>query len=205
MNRQILLLILLACALSVLLVDKPLALALAPWQNGAAWRAAKSFSLIGLAAPWYIGALAVALGCTFLPLKNAALWRRRALLFIAALALGGLAVTLIKYGVGRWRPNYLLHLPPRYGLDPFTFHPGSASFPSGHAQVIATVALLLCRWLYRLRALWVLLALTVMLTRIILLKHFPSDILIGAMIGTGAPLLLIALVKRRKPTWGTGL
>lgn len=121
-------------------------------------------------------------------------WRAPALPLIAG-ALGGLLYSLLKWTVGRHRPDKM--------IAPFAFHPfiggfrglwneHDLSFPSGHATLAfataASLAILLPRW----RPMWFLLAATVAAERVLENAHYLSDVVAGAGIG-----VCMALLSRR--------
>ena len=116
--------------------------------------------------------------------KNPAwrLWYFRFLFALTGLLSAGLMVRILKFMIGRQRP----HISPAHDamvFDPFNTHWHYHSFPSGHAQVCFTVATILSllhpkgTWFY------VLLALTMTLTRPLIGVHFISDIVTGAWVG----------------------
>lgn len=124
------------------------------------------------------------------------LWWRRgrwtAIYFLAATALSGLIVQVLKNAFGRARP------------DDFLLQIGSPSFPSGHSANAATLAvlvgLLLGRW-------WVWVAgavYTVMmaLSRTYLGVHWVTDTLGGVLVGAGIAFILWApFASRIKKEW----
>jgi len=87
-------------------------------------------------------------------------------------------VTLTKYMTNRSRPE---------GMSPRS----NSSFPSGHAAGAAAAAVLVSRRHGRLGAVAWFLAVWVMLSRIYLGRHFPSDVLTGALLGTIAAWLVL--------------
>jgi undecaprenyl-diphosphatase len=96
---------------------------------------------------------------------------------IAGLA-AGIAGQIVKYAVGRARPELW--------LGPFTHaRPSATSFPSGHtvgAFALGFVLVLASRNL-PLRALAILVAVAVGLSRILAFRHWTSDVLASALIG----------------------
>jgi membrane-associated phospholipid phosphatase len=105
-------------------------------------------------------------------------WAILSLSMIAAGLVGGGLVQLLKLAIGRSRPELW--------LGPFHHAYGaSSSFPSGHtvsAFAIAGVLLVGSRspWL---RAIALILATLVGLSRILAFRHWPSDVLASALIG----------------------
>jgi undecaprenyl-diphosphatase len=63
-----------------------------------------------------------------------------------------------------------------------------ASFPSGHATTAFATAVVLAAWYPRQAVGFVGLAALVGLSRILLGAHFPSDVLAGALLGSGVAL-----------------
>jgi membrane-associated phospholipid phosphatase len=109
-------------------------------------------------------------------------WTCLAFLVLAAIGLSGLAVNLLKYGIGRARPLYF----DDFGvlaLHPFAMDARFAGFPSGHATTMGAVfgiALLLFprRW-------YIALAVTACIasTRVFVGAHYPSDTVAGFGLG----------------------
>ena len=111
-------------------------------------------------------------------------------LFAASAILGaGLIVNILKYIVGRPRPHLLDSVGP-FGFKPLDFTYDFVSFPSGHACTAAVLATLLALWLprYRIPA-YAGLAL-IALSRVFVQAHYPSDVLVGFMIGAVTTLIL---------------
>ena len=63
-----------------------------------------------------------------------------------------------------------------------------ASFPSGHATTAFATAVLLTLWYPRWAGVWLGLAVLVGLSRVVLGSHFPSDVLVGALLGSAVAL-----------------
>lgn len=111
---------------------------------------------------------------------------------LSAQALSGFATTALKISVQRERP--------------FNAYPneiikhtraGSFSFPSGHTSMAfstaTSISLLYPKWYVVIPAyLW---ASTVAYSRMYLGVHYPSDVLTGAIIGSGVSLLVHLLLK----------
>lgn len=99
-------------------------------------------------------------------------------LFLAGSVSWLLVELFIKPLVARLRPD---------GSDGF-------SFPSGHATIAFACAVVLAKKEPRLRWLWFTLATLISLSRVYLGKHFPLDVLAGALIG----LIIGILTTSRK-------
>jgi membrane-associated phospholipid phosphatase len=98
------------------------------------------------------------------------------------LILGGLVVRFLKISVGRYRPPLFLETGIQ-GFDFFRIENQYASFPSGHTQTAATLMLLLAVFYPKYRWLFYFLFFIAAISRIVLLAHYPSDVLMGAYIG----------------------
>ncbi|MDR3556773.1 MAG: phosphatase PAP2 family protein [Syntrophobacteraceae bacterium] len=147
----------------------------------------------GISTPYLVAAAAGFVYFRFIG-KNKGLANLAAFLFLAV-ALSGLANDLIKL-VGRSRPILLL-AKGFYGFKPFTGKYIYTSFPSGHANTIAS----LCDGLYlvvdRFKYLLLLVALAVMTSRVVVGAHFPSDVLFGAYLGVVITGLLAEGFEKR--------
>jgi undecaprenyl-diphosphatase len=109
-------------------------------------------------------------------------WTCFAFLVLCAAGLSGLAVNLLKYGIGRARPLYFNDFGV-LSLHPFAMDARFAGFPSGHATTMGAVfgILLLLfprRW-------YIALAVTACIasTRVFVGAHYPSDTVAGFGLG----------------------
>jgi membrane-associated phospholipid phosphatase len=105
---------------------------------------------------------------------------------LASLIGSGVFVRLLKWGIGRSRPCLWLESGFQ-AFSPFSFLSEYNAFPSGHAQTAFTIAFLLSLLIPRGRAVFFIAASFVALSRVVLLKHWPSDVLIGSAIGMLLP------------------
>jgi len=115
-------------------------------------------------------------------------WSHKPLFMFIAIASSGLLVDLIKYTLGRYRPKLLF----QDGLYGFAFlHAGygTTSFPSGHANTIAALALTLYCLFPRYGLLYLCFAVLVSASRAIIGAHFLSDVVVGAYLGIVMTLL----------------
>ncbi|MBN2447138.1 MAG: phosphatase PAP2 family protein [Phycisphaerae bacterium] len=114
--------------------------------------------------------------------------------FLAAVLLSTAVTHLLKWAIGRARPQTdlgLLHFEP--------FHGGLGdleSLPSGHSSAAATLAVLLGIYFPRARPLFYAFALMVGFSRVVADKHFLSDVLAGFMVGTASVLLCVRLLGK---------
>ena len=177
-RRRTLLLVLAGLAaalLAGLAADRPVMTWLATWRTPEVVTAAKFISLLG---EFHLAPLGVVLGAWIV-----AEWRhqkdRRIPLgsTLLAMAASGILAQLLKPVFGRPRPH--LHVPDQ--LD--WFNPHWDSFPSGHSMHWA--ALVGALWMVSPRlAKWIApLAVTVMAARILVPRHYPTDVLAGATLG----------------------
>lgn len=111
-------------------------------------------------------------------------WGMAAILFVfTAVAASGLLVNLLKIIFGRARPR-LWFEEGLYGFAPFT--PTESlywSFPSGHSNTAFTFALAVAFLIPQLRRYLLSAAFVVAFSRVVLTKHYLSDILAGGAIG----------------------
>jgi undecaprenyl-diphosphatase len=125
-------------------------------------------------------------------------WKQRALFLIFAVARSGLLTDLLKFIFGRARPAKLL-TENLYGFYLFETSSRMTSFPSGHSNTAATVALVLWYIWPKSWPLGLLLTAAVMLSRVVVLKHYPSDTLAGAYLAVVTTYYVFRFFQRRVP------
>jgi undecaprenyl-diphosphatase len=103
-----------------------------------------------------------------------------------AIALPGLAVTVVKRLIGRVRPSVV----GPFAYVPFSWRPDYASMPSGHATTAFAVAVALGALWPRARPLLWLYAIVIAASRVIIAAHYPSDVIAGACVGGFAALIV---------------
>ena len=187
------------CLLLIAFADRPAALWFEAHRGSDIIGAVKVFTDLGLGVWWYALAILGWLGFRFAAFLAAhgdvrarRLKRARGFGFMLA-ALLATTVTnwLLKAAVGRPRPRHLFRegafAPHPFGWDLF-----SNSFPSGHAQTMATAMAAL--WILFPRWGWVfaLFGGLVALSRVVVTSHYPADIVAGAWLG-----VVVALAVRR--------
>ncbi len=151
--------------------------------------------------PW-LGCALISI-CLWLLFKGGARGRICVLMLVLALCLGNwLVCDTIKHAVGRLRPfNVLTGVHMRTGLGdpnfnpnrptPITGYTGSFSMPSSHAANWFSAALVL--FVYYRRSIWAMLPLAVLVgvSRVYNGVHYPSDVLVGAVVGIGYSVVVI--------------
>jgi undecaprenyl-diphosphatase len=108
---------------------------------------------------------------------------------LLAVGLPGLAFAGLKRLVGRARPLV------EGNIDPFIYRPFGwsveyASLPSGHAIDAFAIAVAVGAVWPRLRLLLWTYAVAIAVSRVVLLAHFPSDVVAGAVVGVVGALLV---------------
>jgi undecaprenyl-diphosphatase len=151
---------------------------------------------------WPLGVMFLALAAlppmltSFSQRVLAAIMVRIGFLF-TAIAVPSLFVTIIKRLIGRARPLVGGSLDP-FLYSPFVWRADYASLPSGHATT-AFAALVAFGTLWpRSRTLWLVYALLIAMSRVVVTAHYPSDVLAGALVGiAGAVMVRHYFAQRR--------
>lgn len=154
---------------------------------------------LGKSEPYLIGSALAFIWFKFVR-KRPAL-AHAALFVFVAVALSGLANDVIKFLVGRSRPKLLI-AQQLYAFKPFATRYEFLSFPSGHANTAAAAACALHLLGVRGLPVYAALALLVMLSRVVIGAHFPSDVIFGAYVAIVVTLLAKTLLEKKGP-WTT--
>lgn len=120
----------------------------------------------------------------------------RLLFIFIVIAASGILNNILKFLFGRYRPNMLFneHL---YGFTFFSVGHACNSFPSGHANTITALALALYLITRRYGLAYLLLALLVMASRIVVGAHYPSDVLFGSYLAVVTTLAVKTAFENR--------
>ncbi len=113
------------------------------------------------------------------------LWKKEVCLHAAidsvvAHAVTGIAVQIPKHVIGRPRPRWTHQDAFEYGPS---FQGGFDAFPSGHSAASFAVAAVFARYFPRMAWVWYGAASFVALSRFLRGSHFPTDVIVGAVLG----------------------
>jgi len=130
-------------------------------------------------------------------------WARAAvaLYLFLSVAVAGLIAVLLKYAIGRARPELLEEFGP-YSFQALAFDPDWASFPSGHATTAMALAVALGLLVRRLRAAIICAGLWIAFSRVANGAHYPSDSLAGCLLGGATAWLLARAFAQRRVVFG---
>ncbi|MDX9731625.1 MAG: phosphatase PAP2 family protein [Bdellovibrionales bacterium] len=117
---------------------------------------------------------------------------------LLSLLAGGILVQILKHLIGRQRP-YAESVKTGLSFDPLSTNYEFHSFPSGHTQVMFSVATALAILFPRLWWLWMGFASVIGATRALTLNHWVGDVLAGAAVGIFGTLLVFKLLRKRLP------
>jgi membrane-associated phospholipid phosphatase len=118
----------------------------------------------------------------------AAMMVRLGFLFVA-IGAPSLFVTIVKRIIGRGRP-LVTGIADPFVFDPFKWSAAYAGLPSGHTTT-AVAALIAFGTLWpRARPVFLIYALVIAASRVIVTAHYPSDVLAGAVVGTIGALMV---------------
>jgi membrane-associated phospholipid phosphatase len=143
---------------------------------------------------WPLGLIFLALAALPAPATRisqavlAAVMVRVGFLF-TAIALPGLFVAIIKRMIGRARPMVPGHVDP-FAFAPFIWRADYASLPSGHSTTAFAVLVAVVSLWPRARTVALVYAVAIALSRIVVLGHFPSDVIAGAVVGSVGALMV---------------
>lgn len=126
----------------------------------------------------------------------AAVMVRVGFLFLA-IGATGLFVAVLKRLIGRARPTVEGALNP-FWFEPFIWRADFASLPSGHATTVFSAMVAFGTLWPRARTVLLLYAVLMMVSRVVVLAHFPSDIFAGAVVGTVGALVVRRYFAQRR-------
>ncbi|MEA2927774.1 MAG: hypothetical protein QOG38_202, partial [Hyphomicrobiales bacterium] len=103
-----------------------------------------------------------------------------------AIALPGLAVTIVKRLIGRVRPSDL----GPFSYMPWSWRPEYASLPSGHGTTAVAAAIAIGALWPRARVPMWAFAVVIALSRVVIQAHFASDVIAAAFVGAFGAILV---------------
>ena len=124
-------------------------------------------------------------------------WRRAAIICFLGATLAGLFDDCFRLTLGRPRPD--AHMPDGFYGITYAFSGGFQSFPSGHAAAVFGTATALLVTDLPLGLITTAFALAVVWARLELFRHYPSDVLVGSVVGIYFGLMVGFGAKLRRP------
>ena len=115
----------------------------------------------------------------------------------ASIACSGVAAQVLKHVIGRARPRLIDVVGPLH-FEMFSFNAKLASFPSGHATSIFSVATALGLLIPRLRGILLGVAFVVASSRVVIGSHYVSDTIAGAGLGVLISMGMAILLGNRR-------
>jgi undecaprenyl-diphosphatase len=103
-----------------------------------------------------------------------------------AVGIPGLTVSVVKRWIGRARPS----AEGAFAYHPFAWAFEYASFPSGHSAAAFSALIALGSLFPRARPLLWTYAVMIALSRVVIAAHYPSDVIVGAVVGAGGAILV---------------
>jgi membrane-associated phospholipid phosphatase len=124
-------------------------------------------------------------------------WRRVAVICFLGATLAGLFDDCFRLTLGRPRPD--THMPDHFYGIPTAWKGGFQSFPSGHAAATVGAAAALLVTDLPLGLVTLVYALGVVWARMEIYRHYPSDVVVGSMVGLYFGLMIGWGAKVRRP------
>lgn len=188
------------CALSVALIDRPLAEYYRHDADRETVMAFRYLTRLGNATPYVVTLLMVLVACragSAFCLYAATVERLKrvtdACVFVLlSLAVSGAALHVLKIVIGRYRPRALFESG-LYDVSSFSVGYLTSSFPSGHSQTVWALAAALIIVYPRYDLAYIALAALISFSRLVTTDHYLSDVLFGSFLGAAGAVL----VKRR--------
>jgi len=122
--------------------------------------------------------------------QKIARWGHDLMFVFLCVGISGIVTDMIKPILGRARPVEWVR-DAAYGFHPLTFQAAWNGMPSGHATTAASLALVLIVLFPRGRVVWILLALLLAGSRVMVNAHYLSDVFAGCAVGLLTTLLIL--------------
>jgi membrane-associated phospholipid phosphatase len=114
-----------------------------------------------------------------------------------AIAVPSLFVTIVKRMIGRARPLVGGSLDP-FLYSPFIWRPEYAGMPSGHATTAFAVLVAFGTLWPRARTVLLVYAVSIAISRVVVIAHYPSDVLAGALVGIAGAIIVRHYFAQRR-------
>jgi undecaprenyl-diphosphatase len=114
-----------------------------------------------------------------------------------AIAVPSLFVTIVKRIIGRARPLVGGSLDP-FLYSPFAWRPEYAGMPSGHATTAFAVLVAFGTLWPRARTVLLVYAVLIAISRVVVMAHYPSDVLAGALVGMAGAIMVRHYFAQRR-------
>jgi membrane-associated phospholipid phosphatase len=124
--------------------------------------------------------------------RNRPITASRGLFLFTSVAVSGIVADIIKFIAGRTRPS-LYFSEKLYFFDFFRTETEWTSFPSGHSATAFSAAIVLATVYPRWRSVLYFTAGMIAFSRIVLARHYISDVLVGSFLGIVTAILLYHL------------
>lgn len=193
-------LIILICVLLITYVDKPTLLFVKQHVTGDRKAFFRVVTDLGKADSYVLSALLLFIVGRVMSRREAlhsvvefyrALWRS-GLFVLSSLACSAIIVHAMKLSFGRPRPKFLF-TEDFYGFHFLAFDTKFNSFPSGHSQTIWAVMIPLALLFPKGRYVFIVAAIIIASSRVLVTAHFPSDVVMGSFIA-----IMCALAVHRR-------
>jgi membrane-associated phospholipid phosphatase len=176
-------------------LDQPVAQFFRQKDMEQVWLIARNITNAGLSIHYFVASILIYVTARwFKPAWIGARAFARDLFF--ALTASGLFLHVVKSVIGRQRPHVSVDSAAHI-FHPFTLNWDFESLPSGHSQVMFTVATVASFYAPRGRPIFYTLATFFALTRVVTYDHFLGDVIAGATVGHLGALLTIYGIHRR--------
>ncbi|WP_303850169.1 phosphatase PAP2 family protein [Seleniivibrio woodruffii] len=182
---SLLILLSIACAVSIIFLDVPVAGFFKSHENKVFFRFSADITELGKSDVY----IPVSLGVWLIFRKRKPLIAKIALSIFLTVVIAGLASNLSKFFFGRNRPVMLYDFD-TYGFEYFHTKYYKTSFPSGHTTVAAALGSMLALHWRKLTFPAAVFIILMAVTRLATLNHFLSDTLAGMVLGIGTSLLI---------------
>lgn len=181
------------CVFSFFYIDKPLAVHLRS-DNQSVLHVFSLITRLGVST-WYLVASFLFFLCFRYLIKKEA-QAHQALFVFLSVAVSGLLADALKFVLGRYRPKMFFEQG-LYGLTLFKGGYAFNSFPSGHATTITAVAVALYFINPRFRHFYAFVAVSVIVSRLVLGSHYLGDVVAGSYLGMLTTFYLKTIFDRK--------